>query len=220
MRKIKYVDFIKVVQQFRELEKNGSFYDVAVNLVNNGFKIEAYMLILATWNFGHFRYAVTNFDIRGFNDKIGKLQSHIDKMKNKKIEDVELNDHKDDIKKIYTDIAQIEGVKYTGASKVMHLMNRNVFIMWDDYIRGQKAKRYYQQLEIVKNGYWCRKPYKTDGKGYFEFLEDMQHLFGHLNSKYKNKTRTFAKAIDEYNFVNITKPIQQMKQQEKIGKRK
>ena len=86
MKKIKYVDFIKAVQQFRKMEKNGSFYDVAVNLVNKGFKIEAYMLILATWNFVYFRYAVTNFDIRGFNEKIGKLQSYIDnKMKNKKI---------------------------------------------------------------------------------------------------------------------------------------
>lgn len=29
-------------------------------------------------------------------------------------------------------------LKYTGASKIMHLKNRAVFVMWDGYIKGNK----------------------------------------------------------------------------------
>jgi len=34
-------EFFKAMSSFNELEKRGSFYDIAVNLLNNYFEIEA-----------------------------------------------------------------------------------------------------------------------------------------------------------------------------------
>lgn len=217
-KKISRNDFMKSIQKLRATEKRGSFYDMAINLINNCFSTEAYIIILATWNFGHFRYALRDFDINEFEREIKKLQTFIDRMKNEKIQDINFDNYKDEIEKIYTTLAQIKGVKYTGASKVMHLMNPNVFVMWDNYIRGQKSKKYYQKLNIFKMGYWCPKRYGYEAKDYLQFLIDMQNLFGHLN--HQDNTRTFAKAIDEYNYWNISRPIRKMQEDEKRDKRK
>jgi len=48
-------DFRKATIKFDETEKRGSFYNISVNLLYNGFETEAYILLLATWNFGCFR---------------------------------------------------------------------------------------------------------------------------------------------------------------------
>ena len=58
--------FKEDIAKYNKLEKRGSFYNMAINLLENGFEIEAYVLILATWNFARFRYAVNDFDIENF----------------------------------------------------------------------------------------------------------------------------------------------------------
>ena len=40
-------EFTEVISKFDELEKRGSFYDMAVGLVNSTFKIEVHCLFLA-----------------------------------------------------------------------------------------------------------------------------------------------------------------------------
>ena len=45
-------------------------------------------------------------------------------------------------KKIFGTLSSIKGVEYTGASKIMHLKKRCVFVMWDGYIKGEKKKKY------------------------------------------------------------------------------
>jgi len=215
MKRINQRDFIESIQKLRKTEskKGEAFYDMAIKLANNGFKMEAYILILATWNFGHFRYVVKNFNIQKFKKKVEKVQYSIDKMKEETIRYINFDKYEKDIDKIYTNLAQIDGVKYTGASKVMHLMNPHLFVMWDNNIRGQKLKRHYQKLGIVKKGYWSSKRYGDDAKSYIHFLKDIQGLFGHLT--YQDNTRTFAKAIDEYNYWNISRPIRKMQEAEK-----
>lgn len=42
--------------------------------------------------------------------------------------------------------------------------------------------------------------------GYIQFLKDMQHLF--KNVKWEDENKILAKAIDEYNYVLVTLPIQ------------
>ena len=43
--------------------------------MKNGFEVEAYLLILATWNFARFRYAVRGFKLSNFQKIIKKLES-------------------------------------------------------------------------------------------------------------------------------------------------
>lgn len=206
-------EFTKATKEFDNIEKRGSFYNMAVGLINNSFEMEAYFLILATWNFARFRYAVNNFDINGFKEKIKELDPCFDKLKDKDFRTINFDEYKEDIKKIFTTLSSIEGVKFTGASKIMHIRNRSVFVMWDGYIKGEKPKKYYNELKIVKNGDWKFKRYGNDPEDYFQFLKDVQERFKGIN--FHSNEKTFAKAIDEFNYVNITLPIQNMEKDNK-----
>lgn len=135
--------FMKSTQQFNELEKRGSLYDRAINLINNNFEIEAYILILATWNFARFRYAVNNFDINGFEETLNNLNPYFEKLKNEDFRTINIDHYKEEITEIFNKLSSIKGIEFTGASKIMHLKNRSIFIMWDGFIKGAKAKRYY-----------------------------------------------------------------------------
>jgi len=211
-------EFSKAISKFDELEKRGSFYDMAVEFMNNSFEIEAHCLFLATWNFAAFRYAVKDFDVTGFKETIGELNPYFDKMKNEDFRTIDFEKYKEDIKKIFETLSEIKGVQYTGASKVMHLRNRSVFVMWDDYISGNKPKRYYSELEIVKREYWRVRRYRKGAEEYFQFLKDTQELFKSVD--FRNAKKTFAKAIDEYNYVNITLPIQKMEKENQEKKKR
>jgi len=206
-------EFIEATKEFDAIEKRGSFYNMAIGLINNNFEMEAYFLILATWNFARFRYAVNDFDINGFKEKIKELNPYFNQLKDKDFRTINFDKYKEDIKKIFVTLSSIKGVEFTGASKIMHLKNRSVFVMWDGYIKGEKTKKYYNELKIVKNGDWKIKRYLNDPENYFQFLKDMQEKFKDIN--FQSNKKTFAKAIDEFNYVNITLPIQNMEKDNK-----
>jgi hypothetical protein len=210
-------DFVEATRKFEELEKRGGFYEMAVNLMNNNFEIEAYFLILATWNFALFRFAVKDFNINGFRETIRELNQYFIRLKDENFKTINLANYKDDIKTIFETLSLIKGVEFTGASKIMHLRNRSVFIMWDGYIKGEKPKKYYNELEIVNRGDWKFKRYRNNPEDYFQFLKDMQERFKDI--KFPSPGKTFAKAIDEFNYVNITLPIQDMEKNKKKQKR-
>ena len=88
---------------------------------------------------------------------------------------------------------------WTGASKIMHIINPDLFIMWDEAIRG---------------GYGCA--YTRD---YGEFLLRMQSLAEYAISQIMDEEcrsrdsaveslttcgHSLAKVLDEYNFVKFT----------------
>jgi hypothetical protein len=208
-------EFTKATKEFDAIEKRGSFYKMADGLINNNFEMEAYFLILATWNFARFRYAVNDFDINGFEAKIKKLNPFFNQLKGENIKTINFDRYKEAIKKIFETLSSIKGVEFTGASKIAHLKNRSVFVMWDGYIKGEKPKKYYNELKIVKNGDWKYKRYWNDPEDYFQFLKDMQERFKNIN--FQSNEKTFAKAIDEFNYVNITLPIQNREKANKKG---
>ena len=187
MSKISIEELKEKCKRFEELEKRGTFYDMALNMINKGFEIEAFFLILATWNFATFRYAMKDFDINGFKKIIKKQCNPIfDKLKDKNLETVNFDEIKEDVEELYNILSAIKGVKYTGASKLMHLKNPKLFIMWDGYI---------------KKHYGFRKGVAND---YINFLKKMQKMFKDI--KWEEEDKTLAKAIDEYNYVAITLP--------------
>ena len=171
-------------KKFDELEKRGSFYNMARNLLIKGYEIEAYILILATWNFARFRYFVTNFDLKDFKEKIKvDWEPIFNDLKNEKLQLADFNKIGDKVKELYDSISQFMGIGYTGASKTMHLKNPELFVMWDIRIRE----------EIYKLG---KSP-----EDYLKFHKQIQQKF--KNIKWDDKKKTFAKAIDEYNYVDI-----------------
>lgn len=208
--------FEKSISDFEKIEKRGSFYDMALNLMSKGFEIEAYILILATWNSANFRYAVNNFDVLGFKDTIEKLNPIFSILKDEKFQTIDFNKYKKEISIIFVTLSSIDGIKYTGASKIMHLKNRDVFVMWDGYINGNKATKHHEKLEIIKKGIMTIKNYPLSPEGYIEFLIDKKNLY--KNKKLHNYKYTLTKAIDEFNYMNITIPLLKIVKEEEKKK--
>ncbi len=204
--------FNKTTDDFDKREGRTNFFTLAKKLIDSGFETEGLLLILTTWNFAIFRYAVKQFDIDNFKTVLETLKPNFNKINGQDFKTINFDNYKNDIRTIYNSLSEIEGIKFTGAPKLMHLKNPNVFVMWDTYIRGEKSKKHYDQLDIFKNGTFEFKKYSKDFDGYFNFLKDMQDKFKHLNL---NGQKSLAKAVDEFNYVNITLAIQESEKKNK-----
>ena len=200
--------FLQSIEKFKQLEKRANFYDIAKEIVKS-YPIQASVIILAVWNVGNFRFVKDReeflFQLKSAFKICKPLFKELDSFE---FRDIHFDEKKDVVKRIYTELANIKGVGYTGASKVMHLNSPNIFVIWDSYISGQKPKKYYKDLDVIKNYGWDYKKYKRDAEGYVDFLKDMQIIFKNIN--FDKGDRTFAKVIDEFNYVNITLPIQKI----------
>ena len=202
---IQAVDVQQACAEFALEERRGSFYDMAVSLFENGLRTEAYILLLSTWNFASFRYAATGFDLVGFAAVMQTLEPRFQRLDGQDLGTAKLDDLRADITAIYAVLSGFKGVRHTGATKLMHLRNRRLFVIWDRTIRGELPRKRYEQLPIVVRGDWTVKRYKTTGDGYVGFLQDMQDKFAGI--KFSHAGKTLAKAIDEYNYINITQSM-------------
>ena len=90
--------------------------------MKNGFEVEAYLLILATWNFARFRYAVRGFKLSKFQKIIKKLESYFRKLRNEDFRNINFDNYKKEIKYIFTTFSKIKGIEQTGTSKLIHLL--------------------------------------------------------------------------------------------------
>ncbi len=203
----------EAVHEFEEKEGRTNFFALAKHLIESGFEIEGLLLILATWNFAIFRYTVKTFDIENFRKTISALKPNFENFKDQDITSANFDDYENDIKVIYIKLSQIKGIEHTGAPKIMHLKNPELFVMWDGYIRGEKPNKYYMELKVFKDNTWKRKQYAKSFGGYIQFLKDMQTMCKGITFTHPEKS--LAKAIDEFNYVNITLPIQEMEKVQK-----
>lgn len=144
-------------------------------------------------------------------EKLGETLRSLEKdfsvLRNRRFLTIDFNEENvsSAIKNIYNRIRSIRYIGgHTCTPKIMHLLNPEIFVMWDK--------------DIGKN-YQKRNNRITDSpKGYLEFLKEIQKelrkLFGdrqketgngldeiirEIRSKYKNKT--VARIIDEYNWM-------------------
>src|SRR5262249_9073642 len=67
-------DFTQAVTAFDNAEPmRAQLYFRALDLNRAGFRLEAHLLIMATWNFARFRYVTRDFDLRGFESTLACL---------------------------------------------------------------------------------------------------------------------------------------------------
>ena len=180
---INQTHFENTIKKFSVVEDaRGKLWNKARNLLLGGYETEAYILILATWNFAGFRFFLKKFNLTKFENTLKKLNPIFNKIKKETFEcvDFKSKDLQKDIKLIYSKLKKFVG--QTGASKIMALKNPNLFVMWDTEIR---------------------KMYRIDNQAkpddYIEFLQRMKNEFKGI--KWQDKKRPFAKVIDEYNYV-------------------
>lgn len=194
-------------------EKRGSFYDMSLDLLRRGLEVEGCLLLMATWNFARFRYAVNSFDIVSFTETLDSLHDDFDALSTFTIKDIDFEVHGERIKRIYGALAKWKGIEFTGATKIMQLKCPELFVIWDAYIRGDKPMKRYNELPCVQSGKWKYEYYDTTGEGYLHFLTNMKSRFAHLN--YVSDRVTLAKAIDEFNYVNVTLEMQRSENERK-----
>ncbi len=170
---------------FEKRELKNDFYPLFLKLRDRGLKIEAYLLMLSTWNIGRFKFVAYSFNLSKFVKTADQLEMDFKKIEKEDFRKIQLDRYKDVIKKIFRKLRTIRGVEKTGASKLMHLRLPKVFIMWDSYIRASYG---------FGNG---------DENDYFNFLSKMQETFRDFSPCHG---RTLAKSIDEHNYNTISKP--------------
>jgi hypothetical protein len=159
----------------------------SLNLIEKGFKLEGIFLLLSTWNFAYFRYHLLDFKLEGFKKLLDSCDFEF--FKDMRFESVNLSDNEitDKIKSIYSSLSQFEGIKYVGATKIMHLLRPNFFVMWDTKIIQNYQKK-------TAKGY-----INTSPSGYVNFMKEMQKRY--RNNEFLNLTKrtSIPRAIDLYN---------------------
>lgn len=175
-------DFNNTLEQFKEFEQGREFWLRARKLLDNGFEAEAYILILATWNFAGFRYTLKTFDMKKFEGAIERANANLNKFQNVTLKEIDLEDPEvvESIKNAYSEFKSV--AQQTGAAKMLSVKNPSLFVMWDTNIR-----KFYK----IKN--------EGSPSDYIEFLRKMQEMFSPI--EWNDAQKTLAKAIDEFNFV-------------------
>ena len=183
---MKLKELIRAGRVFDRQEGRAGFYHIALDIANK-YLLQAAIIILATWNGSRFRMKSNDpKNLIKLEATIKLIKPLLSPLKAYNIQRVDLKRKAPEIIKIYNLLSRIPGVEYTGASKVMNIANPKLFVMWDSYIR--------KHYEIKGN----------DGKAYVRFLEKMQKEV--KNIRWDKRSKTLAKAIDEYNYVYYTLP--------------
>jgi len=161
-------------------------YEWSLGLVEEGKTYEGIFLLLTTWNFANFRYSMKDFEIDAFQETFENLNfAYFDEVE---FENIELDDPETEkrIDKIYRELSKFDGVKYVGASKIMHIVQPDVFVPWDTDIR-----EYYD----------CG----TSPDDYLQFLKKMQEKYKTNGFEKLTDAPTIPRAIDKYNLNNCKK---------------
>ena len=184
--KIKQNEFESTIKQFSKIEDaRDKFWEKSLTLVSEGYFLEACIIILATWNTANFRYHLKDFKVEELVKLLKDLNNDFLNVQNITFEKIDFNENQiiNTIKNIYSKLRNFVGVGPTGAVKIMALKNPNLFVMWDTQIRKNK-------------NYGVRG---TTADDYTQFLKNIKTTFGHIN--WQNQKKSFAKSIDEYNYV-------------------
>ena len=217
--------FKKATRKFDKIEDTrGKLYYRALKLVEAKLSLEAHILILATWNTAAFRYALRKFNLRTYQKAVERVSCQFKTLRKSDLMETDLKPFRRLIVNSFNALKKINGVGFTGASKVLHLINTRLFVPWDNYISGQKMRKDLKNLPVVRSGLWTSDKFERNGRGYYKFLIASQETFRHL--VFEDSQKTHAKQIDEFNFVNITVPLQKIqttrerkKKREKARKR-
>src|SRR5262249_4984031 len=123
-------EFEKTVEAFENLEPSRSqLYRIKLDLLKAGFEVEAYLLILATWNFARFRYVMRTFKLDHFRDTIETTRSHFERLDSEEFQNANFDLIANDVSEIYVRFKHL--ADQTGASKIMHFKYPQLFVIWN-----------------------------------------------------------------------------------------
>ena len=141
------------------------------------------------------------------------IQPQLRVLDDKKLINLDIEANAKAIKACYDTVVNIcyNGFSHTAASKLLHILNPEVFVIWDVSMR----KHYKKHYDIGESG-----------DGYCKYMKKMKEATGKIKiSKALNKeglcpavflskkmgiepSKTLVKFLDEYNWITITKKVE------------
>lgn len=215
--------FSETIYKFNKSEPCAEFINIARKMFEKGNRSEAALLLLSTWNYNNFKKTLKDFNYDKFEFVMKCLEVDLEEFSNVNFEKMNLTMERTKIVNIFNRVCDISivnsdseygSIGSTGAAKILYLYRPNQFIMWDSHIRGEDSKDKYLKLDnidfykpiFINDSY---PKFHGNGQGYYDFLCKMQKLF--CSSEFKEiavqSNKSMAKAIDEFNFLNISLKI-------------
>jgi hypothetical protein len=173
--------FLEYCKKYHEKEQRDIAYVVSRNVIskdpsNINFILASAKLIIITWNAAGFQRLKKEIKDNLENDILEaytKTRLDLEKLKGKRLENLNLNgdELKETIKKIFQEFSSKKSIGPTGASKILHVLNPYLFMMWDRKIREAYHKLRAKNHEL--GGPDC----------YLEFLKQSQEIIKTILSK-------------------------------------
>ncbi len=143
-------------------EFRNEVYNWSLDLVREGKTYEGIFLLLSTWNFAYFRYHMKEFSLKKFKEILESCDFEYFQNKTFRSSDFSEPELQEKIKEIYDKLSSLIGIKYVGATKILHLMCPRFFVMWDTKIRklynvGTSPTAYLKFIAKMKENYESRK---------------------------------------------------------------
>ena len=204
-------------EKFEQEEARADVYPMVKYWVENNEadleKIRGIATLLFVWNAGYYGRAGIGFQgaVKNAEEVLGnrKFRELFNHLKHFNLLNINFNLYNKEIVDIFQNARKSKGVGPTGASKILSILNPQLFVMWDEEIYN-----HYHFLHRRRGQYHQ----KANSKCYFEFLKDMQHEaneFITYSSKEKIENglheisgynKPIAKALDEFNYMIYTIP--------------
>lgn len=216
--KIKKIEkFMENLKDSRNLKQSHNKFfstsrDFVYKLVSKNIKedmpleeiVDYLKLFLQDWNRVMYQRLKRSVKERMHSEILKVYKNNIKKIQKlpEKIEDIDLDKNRGLIIKLFNNFAACESIKYTGASKLLHLLKPNLFPLWDKNI-----KHFYHGIHPKE------KDKKYKGECYFNFMKQIQKIVLSISEEEKSKLsnmpnkNTIIRIIDCYNYVNITRTI-------------
>jgi len=222
---LKYKDLIDKVQlyenenwfgEFIYFKTLGQLRDVLEDIRNLKFKehvMDVIRIFLLQW--GQMARTVEREDTewKKLTDNLLSMRESFQKLRGKSLlDDFDNEEIAEHIKSIY-ESAYVKNIVPTAISKILHLLNPDLFVMWDEKIR-EKYKKKNPAISISANGYLeflktvqtevkeaIKEESERSGRSEQDIVEE---ICTNLPSKKLGPEycrKTLAKLIDEYNYI-------------------
>jgi hypothetical protein len=219
--------FLAYCKKYHEIEPRDIAYIVSASTVskdpeNISFMLAGAEIIIITWNIIGGRRRLNRKRLE--EDIVNAYEESKKDLKifrEKRLENIDLDDTniRDAIKNIFLKFSSKTSIGSTGASKILHLINPHVFMMWDTKIRGAYHKLHKRHRSYDEN--------QKIAECYLEFLKQSQEIIKTLlqniseddlwkeHQKFINKEffetfsfrETILKMLDEANYIRFTRRI-------------
>lgn len=201
----------KYDEPYKKLLKDGVISTLRTNPGGLGIEDVKDKIITGFLNKWSCRLKVTDPLAQEIIQATTNISQHLQRLNGMKLIDLDLDGNGDAIKNCYRTVVNIGGrFSHTAASKFLHVINPELFVIWDSPMREHYKKHY---------------GIATSPDGYFEYMKKMKEG---LNNKVLPSFRaaenqcpaiflseklqicppkTFVKYLDEYNWITITRGV-------------